>query len=578
MPHSTKGSGDSHSTYSFDLQRPMNNKLSTTAPAPATFHSNNNKPQVPTHGKRDSTQSIQSFQSVNFNGNRGSLVAANAYASLIGKNDIDEFLQKHLGDRNTMIANYNNSAKQRTQYYEEQFQYKENVNSNVRERVQRESPVIAELRTNVIIKDEFTLVTDLSYHLAARYTRPDSSIMIKVDHSACLALGGTFDPCYILSISTVPSQMGPTMNKRNAALIQSFMADILSVPPERGIVKFQPIPEENFAINGTTMLGEIERQEKQQSGENTGAVRRAISNGRKSIPSFKKSVSKLDSEPKIVESKVMETTVEEPKLEEPKRPESKEKEKSDKAPVEARKSITPIAPTAILSPMGVFELPAVEVDNTRPSTSHGHSGSSSSNGLRMNGVSDKDLSPPSATKPRRPRTFSAGTTSIQDQIKSQGLTTAPINPPARLSSVPPSKRDRPPSFLKIDPSKSSTKSRHSKNASPQPPVDDNKPRPRDSYLDGIMGTPLQLKPFGTEPTILEKPSKEVLTEMTTKEKDEPTANTAKRRSTITAVPKIPEIPMSSPQEISDTKSTKSLKVGKRKSFLSAFRKSSGTKS
>lgn len=129
----------------------MNNKLSTTAPAPAAFHSNN-KPPVPTHGKRDSTQSIQSFQSVNFNGNRGSLVAANAYASLIGKNDIDEFLQKHLGDRNTMIANYNDSAKQRTQYYEEQLQYKENVNSNVRERVQRESPVIAELRTNVIVR------------------------------------------------------------------------------------------------------------------------------------------------------------------------------------------------------------------------------------------------------------------------------------------------------------------------------------------------------------------------------------------------------------------------------------------
>lgn len=96
--------------------------------------------------KRDSTQSIQSIAL-----SRGSTAAASAYAQLIGKNDIDEFLQKHLGDRNSMIANYNNSSKQRTQYYEEQFQYKDNVNSNVRERVQRESPVIAELRTNVIV-------------------------------------------------------------------------------------------------------------------------------------------------------------------------------------------------------------------------------------------------------------------------------------------------------------------------------------------------------------------------------------------------------------------------------------------
>lgn len=403
--------------------------------------------------------------------------------------------------------------------------------------------------------------------------------MIKVDHSACLALGGTFDPCYILSITTVPSQMGPTMNKRNAALIQSFMADILSVPPERGIVKFQPIPEENFAINGTTMLGEIERQEKQQSGETGGAVRRVISNGRKSIPSFKKSTSKLDSDLKPTESRTAESKASETIVEEAPRPQSEEKEKVEPTPVAVKERITPIAPTAILSPMGVFELPAVEVNHPRPSTSHGHSASTSSNGLRMNGVSDNDLSAKDAKRLQRPRTFSAGTTSIQDQIMSQGLTaiTASATPPARLSSVPPSKRERPPSFLKVDPSKASWKSRHSKSAFPQPPVDDNKPRPRDSYLDGIMGTPLQLKIFGAESTVTEKPSKEgTLTDMTTtKEKDEPTANTAKRRSTITAVPKIPEIPTTSPIEVSDAKSTKSLKVGKRKSFLSAFRKSTG---
>lgn len=367
------------------------------------------------------------------------------------------------------------------------------------------------------------------------------------------------------------------MNKRNAALIQSFMADILSVPPERGIVKFQPIPEENFAINGTTMLGEIERQEKQQSGETGGAVRRVISNGRKSIPSFKKSTSKLDSDSKTGESR--ESKASETIVEEAPRPGSEEKEKAEATPVEGKKSITPIAPTAILSPMGVFELPAVEVDHPRPSTSHGHSASTSSNGLRMNGVSDNDLSPKDAKKPQRPRTFSAGTTSIQDQIKSQGLTatTASVTPPARLSSVPPSKRERPPSFLKVDPSKANWKSRHSKNASPQPPVDDNKPRPRDSYLDGIMGTPLQLKSFGNEPTIMEKPSKEgMLPDMASmKEKDEPTANTAKRRSTITAIPKMPEIPTASLPEASDAKSTKSLRVGKRKSFLAAFRKSTG---
>lgn len=71
--------------------------------------------------------------------------------------------------------------------------------------------------------------------------------MVKVDHSACLAMGGTFDPCYSLTLTAVPSEMGPSMNKRNAMLIQSFLADILSVSSDRGIVKFQPIEECNFA-------------------------------------------------------------------------------------------------------------------------------------------------------------------------------------------------------------------------------------------------------------------------------------------------------------------------------------------
>ncbi|EMC92049.1 hypothetical protein BAUCODRAFT_44465, partial [Baudoinia panamericana UAMH 10762] len=181
-------------------------------------------------------------------------------------------------------------TKHRTQYYEDQFRYKDGEVGSIRERVQRDSPVIAELRTNVIIKDEFTLVTDLSYHLAQRYTRSDSSIMIKVDHSACLALGGTFDPCYILTITALPSQMGPTHNKRNAGLIQSFMADILSVPADRGIIKFQPVEECNYATNGTTMQGQIEKLEKHQANSGPGAARRTPSIGtRKSTPFSKKS-------------------------------------------------------------------------------------------------------------------------------------------------------------------------------------------------------------------------------------------------------------------------------------------------
>ena len=70
--------------------------------------------------------------------------------------------------------------------------------------------------------------------------------------------GGTFDSAYILTITALPSQLAPTTNKRNAALLQAFMADALGVAPVRGVVKFVGIPDADLAFNGTTVLGQIE--------------------------------------------------------------------------------------------------------------------------------------------------------------------------------------------------------------------------------------------------------------------------------------------------------------------------------
>lgn len=64
------------------------------------------------------------------------------------------------GDRHSVSLNGESQSKRRTQYYEEQFQYKDNVNSSARERVHRESPVIAELRTNVIVRGSCEEITE----------------------------------------------------------------------------------------------------------------------------------------------------------------------------------------------------------------------------------------------------------------------------------------------------------------------------------------------------------------------------------------------------------------------------------
>jgi hypothetical protein len=113
--------------------------------------------------------------------------------------------------------------------------------------------------------------------------------MITVNHSACLLLGGSFEPTYVLTITALPIQLLPTTNKRNATLIQNFMFESIGVPLDRGMIKFVPIQEECIATNGMTVLGEIERLEQQQAEANGGLSRALTKSSRKSVVTKAKS-------------------------------------------------------------------------------------------------------------------------------------------------------------------------------------------------------------------------------------------------------------------------------------------------
>lgn len=118
--------------------------------------------------------------------------------------------------------------------------------------------------------------------------------MITVNHSACLLLGGSFEPTYILTITALPAQVQQTTNKRNASLIQTFMFETLGVPMERGIVKFVAIQEHCIATNGVTIFGEIERLERQQAEENGGLKRGLTKSSKRSAISKAKSSLQLN--------------------------------------------------------------------------------------------------------------------------------------------------------------------------------------------------------------------------------------------------------------------------------------------
>ena len=79
-----------------------------------------------------------------------------------------------------------------------------------------------------------------------------------------------------MSITALQCQLQPVTNKRNAALLQRVMEEILGVYPERGLIRFMPIAEENLATNGKTVTGEIEELEK-ESMEDASSIRRTLS-------------------------------------------------------------------------------------------------------------------------------------------------------------------------------------------------------------------------------------------------------------------------------------------------------------
>lgn len=100
------------------------------------------------------------------------------------------------GDRKSMNGLKMNGVspeetKRRTQYFEDQFKFKDNSFGTARERIEKDSPVIAELRTNVIVshgksflsfdganivlRSKMSLPSSLICHTTSRHDSPAPS-------------------------------------------------------------------------------------------------------------------------------------------------------------------------------------------------------------------------------------------------------------------------------------------------------------------------------------------------------------------------------------------------------------------
>jgi hypothetical protein len=91
-----------------------------------------------------------------------------------------------------------------------------------------------------------------------------------------MLFGGNFDPAYTLTITALNSQLQPVTNKRNASLLAKAMEESLGVAPNRGVIKFLAMSEDNLAMDGKTITGEIEELEK-ETAENNSSLQRSLS-------------------------------------------------------------------------------------------------------------------------------------------------------------------------------------------------------------------------------------------------------------------------------------------------------------
>ncbi|OAA68135.1 mif domain containing protein [Niveomyces insectorum RCEF 264] len=161
-------------------------------------------------------------------------------------------------------------SRRRSQYFEDAFSARDGNRSLAKERVRSEAFVLADVRTNVFIGDEFTVITELSAHLALRYRRPLSSVVVTLEHNACMCFGGSFDPAYTMAVFALPAELQPATNKRNAALIQKHMEEALGVSAARGLLRFAPVPESNLAYGGKTATGHADDAAKTRPPATTG--------------------------------------------------------------------------------------------------------------------------------------------------------------------------------------------------------------------------------------------------------------------------------------------------------------------
>ncbi|KAK2861462.1 hypothetical protein FQN49_004179 [Arthroderma sp. PD_2] len=138
-------------------------------------------------------------------------------------------------------------------YYESKF----GDGSRIRDKIHEESVVTIEIKTNREVEHNLVCRAKLMRELTKLFDyRP---IVLCVNDKSKIAFGMISDePAYLVTVTALASVMAPRCNHRFTSVIQEELHNELRIPANRGIVKFEPMPEEDLGTNGMTYWQKIE--------------------------------------------------------------------------------------------------------------------------------------------------------------------------------------------------------------------------------------------------------------------------------------------------------------------------------
>ncbi|PYH49392.1 MIF domain protein, partial [Aspergillus saccharolyticus JOP 1030-1] len=149
----------------------------------------------------------------------------------------------------------------KSQYFEDIFNVRGLVTS-AKTRITQDSVIVIEIKISTQVKDDDSLASIITTQMARIFEKSGIFIMTTVQQDACLYFGNSNSPAYLMKVFALPYLIAPITNLRSTILIQIALQKILNIEPSRGIILYIPIPEENLATNGATVMGQLVNMER----------------------------------------------------------------------------------------------------------------------------------------------------------------------------------------------------------------------------------------------------------------------------------------------------------------------------